>query len=89
MRLPDGTLIIEEPRFDPLAGRVETTWYWSGPAGAGQKSASMRLYTITELAALLTRAGLRVLSLHAGCTPEPFVAAGPQMGGRVGVLAER
>jgi SAM-dependent methyltransferase len=89
LRLPDGTLVIEEPRFEPLAGRVESTWYWSGPAGAGQKSASMRLYTITELAALLTRAGLRVLSLHAGCTPEPFVAAGPTMGGRVGVLAER
>lgn len=34
-RLPDGTLVLEEPRFDPVAGRIETTWHWAGPAGAG------------------------------------------------------
>ena len=34
-RLPDGTLLMEEPKFDPIRGRVETTWFWSGPAGSG------------------------------------------------------
>jgi SAM-dependent methyltransferase len=86
-RLADGTLIVEEPRFDPLAGRVETCWYHAGPAGAGEKRASIRLYSITELAALLGRAGLAVSSLHAGCSPAPFVAEGPELGGRVGILA--
>src|SRR5215470_12410263 len=34
-RLPDGTLFIEERQFDPVAGRVQTTWFWSGPDGSG------------------------------------------------------
>ena len=50
---------LEEPRFDPVAGRVETTWFWSGPRGSGQKSASIRVYTITELVRLLERVRLR------------------------------
>lgn len=88
-RLPDGTLVVEEPVFDPIAGRVNTAWYWSGPAGHGSKSASMRLYTLTELIALLASAGLRFLSAHPGCSTAPFHAAGPEMGGRVALLTER
>src|ERR1017187_8665103 len=26
-RLGDGTLVVEEPVFDPIAGRVKTSWY--------------------------------------------------------------
>src|SRR5271166_5166629 len=36
-RLPDGTLVIHELSFDPIAGRTSVTWYWAGPAGSGQK----------------------------------------------------
>src|SRR5262249_5269843 len=82
-RMADGTLVVEMPVFDPVAGRLETTWYWSGPAGSGSKSASLRIYTITELVRLLERAGWRLLSAHRGCTTEPFVAEGPDVGGRV------
>jgi len=86
-RLPDGTLLLEEPRFDPIAGRVETTWFWSGPRGSGQKSASIRVYTITELVRLLERVGLRLeAALHPG-TGAPFSAAGPALGGRVLLVA--
>ena len=86
-RLPDGTLLIEEPRFDPVAGRVETTWFWSGPRGSGQKSASLRVYTITELVRLLERVGLRLeAALHPG-TGAPFSPAGPFLGGRVLLVA--
>jgi SAM-dependent methyltransferase len=88
-RVEDGTLIVEEPRFDPVAGRVETTWYWSGPRGSGEKSASVRVYTATELVKLVEAAGLRLRSVHAGCSPEPFVAPGEATGKRLGVLAER
>jgi SAM-dependent methyltransferase len=88
-RLPDGTLLIEEPRFDPVAGRVETTWFWSGPAGSGTKSASLRVYTITELVRLMEEAGLRLeAALHPG-SGTPFSASGPSMGGRVLLVAER
>jgi SAM-dependent methyltransferase len=89
IRLADGTLILEEPKLDPVTGRVETCWYWAGPGGVGQKPASIRVYTITELVKLLERAGLRFRSAHAGCSPDPFVAKGPMMGGRVALVAER
>ena len=88
-RLVDGTLLIEEPQFDPVAGRVHTTWYWSGPTGSGSKSGSVRVYTITEWVKLLATAGLTFRSAHRGCSAEPFRAEGPEMGGRVGLLAER
>lgn len=88
-RLPDGTLLIEEPQFDPVAGRVQTTWFWSGPGGSGTKSASLRVYTITELVRLLEGAGLRLqAALHPG-SGAPFSASGPSMGGRVLLVAER
>jgi hypothetical protein len=68
---------------------METCWYWSGPAGQGKKPASLRVYAATELVRLIERAGLRLRSAHRGCSPEPFRAAGPDLGGRLGLLAER
>jgi SAM-dependent methyltransferase len=88
-RLPDGTLIIEEPRLDPVSGRVDTTWYWSGPAGAGRKSASMRIYNATELVRLAEAAGLRFRSAHSGCSPEPFSTPTSPIANRLGLLLER
>lgn len=88
-RLPDGTLVIEEPRLDPVSGRVETTWYWSGPGGSGQKSASIRVYTATELVALVEAVGLQVRGVYDGCSQAPFVAEGAAIGGRLGLLTER
>jgi hypothetical protein len=88
-RLPDGTLLVEEHVFDAITGRANIRWSWWGPAGAGEKSASLRLYTATELVSLLARAGLRFRSAHRGCSKEPFKAEGPEMGGRLGLLAER
>jgi SAM-dependent methyltransferase len=86
-RLPDGTLFYEEPRFDPVSGRVETTWYWHGPSGAGQKSASLRVYAITELIALVERAGFRFVSAYRGCSTEPFRPGAADLAWRVGLLA--
>lgn len=88
-RLPDGTLLLEEPRFDAVSGRAESVWYWSGPAGSGEKRSSLQMYSATELAGLGARVGLRVLSVHGGCSPEPFVSAGPAMSARLGILALR
>src|SRR5262249_4704680 len=46
-RLPDGTLMVEEPIFDAVKGIMNTTWYWWGPSGSGKKTASLRIYTVT------------------------------------------
>jgi SAM-dependent methyltransferase len=88
-RLPDGTLLVEEPRLDPVSGCVETTWYWSGPGGSGQKSASFRSYTATELVKVVEAAGLQLRSVHNGCSTDPFGAPGSVIGGRLGLLAVR
>ena len=88
-RMADGTLVVEEPRFDAISGRMESCWYWAGPAGCGEKRASLRVYSATELVRLLERAGLRFRSAHRGCSGEPFRAEGADLGGRLGLLAER
>jgi SAM-dependent methyltransferase len=88
-RLPDGTLMIEQPVWDPVSGRIDTCWYWSGPSGSGAKPASLRCYSITELVRLIEGAGLRFVSAHKGCSPESFDVTAPGMGGRVGLLAVR
>jgi SAM-dependent methyltransferase len=88
-RLADGTLFIEEPQFDPVTGCVDIDWYWSGPHGSGQKSSSMRLYSATELVALLRSVGLEVRSVHNGCSPEPFWPSASPSSNRLGLLAVR
>ena len=88
-RLSDGTLVFEDSRFDAVAGRMETTWYWQGPSGGGQKSASARIYTVTELVRLMERAGLRFRQALQSRTGKPFEGKGPGMGGRVALLADR
>lgn len=88
-RMADGTLVVEEPVFDPIEGRVRTTWYWRGPQGEGARPAALRLYCATELVALLERVGLRFVGAYKGCSTEPFVAKGQDMGGRLAVLARR
>lgn len=87
-RLTDGTLVVQEPVFDALSGRLNGTWYWSGPTGQGSKSASLKMYTATELVHLLQSAGLRFLSAHHGCATQGFKGEGPEMGGRIAILAE-
>jgi SAM-dependent methyltransferase len=89
MRLPDGTLVVHEATFDPIAGRSTVTWYWAGLDGSGQKSASIRIYTATELVVLIERAGLRFRSAHRGCSPDPFKLEPPDFSARLGILAER
>ena len=84
-RLPD-LMVIEEPKFDPATGRIDTTWYWSGPIGSGSKSASFRVYAITELVSLVERAGLTVRGIHRGLTTEPY---GSELNGRVAIVASR
>jgi len=89
VRLADGTLFQEEPSFDPIAGRIDTTWYWQGPRGAGQKSASLRVYAIPELIALVEKAGFTFASAHRGCSVEPYRPAAADLSWRFGLLAKK
>jgi SAM-dependent methyltransferase len=84
-RFADGTLVVEELRFDPVAGRVDTTWHWSGPNGSGSKQASFRMYAIPELVAMLRDTGFRLLSVHDGLSTAAFRPQSP----RIALLAER
>jgi D-alanine-D-alanine ligase len=59
--LEDGTLLLEDRRYNPLTGRNEVTWQLIHPDGTRhQQSHSLRLYTLVELATMLCRASLRV-----------------------------
>lgn len=69
----------------PRANHLVLVW----SQRARSKSASLRLYTVTELIHLLQSSGLRFISAHRGCSEEPFKSEGPEMGGRVGILTER
>jgi SAM-dependent methyltransferase len=88
-RLSDGTVLREDARWDPLRGRVDSTWRWHGPAGDGEKRSSLRLYALPELVALLAGAGFDVTAAYRGCTTEPFTGDGPTAGGRVALVARR
>jgi SAM-dependent methyltransferase len=89
MRLPDGSLFIDEPDFDAIAGVVSLNWYWSGPGGSGEKHAKWRCYTPTQIVSLLERAGLRFAGAYNGLSKTPYRAEGPEAGGRLAVIAVR
>jgi SAM-dependent methyltransferase len=87
--LADGTRMTEDARWDPIGGRVESTWRWRGPHGAGEKRSVLRVYAITELVTMLDGAGFDVIAAHRGCSPERFTGEGPTAGGRVGLVARK
>jgi SAM-dependent methyltransferase len=88
-RLPDGTLLIDEPEFDAITGIVRLHWYWSGCGGSGEKHAEWRCYTPTQIVGLLERAGLKFSGAFQGLSKTQYRAEGPQAGGRIAVVAVR
>jgi 2-polyprenyl-3-methyl-5-hydroxy-6-metoxy-1,4-benzoquinol methylase len=89
MRLPDGTLFVDESDFDAISGVVSMNWYWSGPSGSGEKHARWRCYTPTQIVRLLESAGLRFAGANKGLSKTPYQAEGPEAGGRLAVVAVR
>lgn len=88
-RMPDGTLFLDEPDFDPISGVVRLNWYWSGPAGSGEKHAQWRCLTPTQIVGLLERVGLRFAGAYKGLSKAPYRAEGPEAGGRLALVAVR
>jgi SAM-dependent methyltransferase len=63
----DGTLLLQEHRYDVLRGRNEARWTFLRPDGSrGVLEHSLRTYAPHELAAMLERAGLRVVGSWGG-----------------------
>jgi len=89
MRLPDGTLFVDESEFDAIAGVVHLNWYWSGWRGSGEKHAEWRCYTPTQIVEMLDRAGLRFAAAQKGLSKTPYKAEGPEAGGRLAIVAVR
>jgi len=89
MRMADGTIFLDEPKFDAICGIVTLNWYWSGPRGSGEKHAEWRCYTPTQIVGLLERAGLRFAGAYQGLSKAPYIAEGPEAGGRLAVVAVR
>jgi ubiquinone/menaquinone biosynthesis C-methylase UbiE len=65
--LPDGGLVVEERRFDYLAGEIEATHMHVAADGSRQShSYRLRVYSVTELAAMLREAGFTEVEAYGG-----------------------
>ncbi|MBK7861050.1 MAG: methyltransferase domain-containing protein [Archangiaceae bacterium] len=89
LRLDDGTLFQHQAVFDALAGRTRLDFWWWGPDGRGEKSVEFRTYSLTELVALLERAGFAVLELYQGYTGKRFEPNGRGVAQPLSMVAER
>lgn len=68
----DGTLVALERSFDPLAGVLSVRSTWHGPAGGGERSHRIRLYSASQLADLCREHGLVVQHAHDGWRDRPL-----------------
>jgi len=54
----DGEYLMEERSFDLATSRNECSWVYVGKQGRTEKPVSLRMYSLHELVAMFTRAGL-------------------------------
>jgi SAM-dependent methyltransferase len=65
LRTGDGLVVLQERTLDLRTSRELTRYTWLHPDGRRTtRQASIRLYTLTELAAMLARAGLELQAVH-------------------------
>ena len=69
----------QERTFDPLSGFLEITSTWRGPAGTGERTHRIRLYTASELAERLREAGLVVEQAFDGWSARPLTRRSGEM----------
>ncbi len=73
--LGGGSTLLEERRFDPVSGMIETDHVIVGPDGQRQGiTYRIRLYTATELVRLLEEAGYVGVECFGGLEREPLTA---------------
>ncbi len=69
---PDGTLFLEERKLVGAWERIESRWILASAGGIKEGAISLRLYSGTELAALLTRAGFATVALFGNVNGAPY-----------------
>jgi ubiquinone/menaquinone biosynthesis C-methylase UbiE len=75
----DGTTIMQERAFDPLAGLLRVESRWSGSGSEVTRVHQLRLYTATRLAELLAAAGLIVEGAWDGWRDRPLRRTSSEM----------
>ncbi|HEY76523.1 MAG TPA: methyltransferase domain-containing protein [Thermoflexia bacterium] len=78
-------LVLSDPWLDPVEGRAGETWRWLEGGQWQSLEFDVRIYTATELKALIEAAGLRWVTAYGGWAGEDF---GPQSR-RLIALAEK
>ncbi len=74
--LGEGRLLLEQRTFEPVSGVAQVTQTLIETGGAREsRTFSVRVYTATELLAMLARAGFAGTRTHGGLDGEPFGAA--------------
>ncbi|MEB3780681.1 MAG: hypothetical protein GSR85_10730 [Desulfurococcales archaeon] len=71
-------LVIERPRFDPVTSILENTWTYYRKRGdelefLGKASFKMRIYTVTELVDMASKAGWGLEALYGSLNQDPFI----------------
>ncbi len=69
IRGPSGITLRERNAFDPVVGILEST---CSPTIAGSRKSTIRIYSVTELVALVARAGFTNIKCTAGLSAEPL-----------------
>jgi SAM-dependent methyltransferase len=70
----DGTLVVEQRRFEAATSRLATSFVIVTPDGSRTDSVghSLRLYTLTEMARMLAASGLRLSRTYGGFSGEDY-----------------
>lgn len=86
VELPDGTLILEDPRVSGGGTRVRTRWIFIRGTKRSELVTDIRLYTGRSLSLLARRAGLEVLRVYGETERRPYSEAASR---RVVLIARR
>ena len=71
--LPEGAVLVEERRFDQVAGEIETSHTLIEATGTRESvTYRVRTYTVTELVRLLAEAGFTGIECYGGLEREPL-----------------
>jgi ubiquinone/menaquinone biosynthesis C-methylase UbiE len=73
MRVGEGRLMLEQVSFDPASGVAQTTQTLVDPGGEREsRTWSLRVYSATELLAMVSRAGFASARCHGDLEGGPF-----------------
>lgn len=68
-----GAKLLEDRRFDPATGRIDSTWTWIKDGKEERYDLSIRIYSFRELSDLLRAAGFSEVTGYETLTGKPLV----------------